>query len=45
MSKLSIIETVNVVDIGSPMNIPSAYQSGYEKARALNPELAAKYVE
>ena len=27
------------------MNIPSAYQSGYEKARALNPELAAKYVE
>ena len=27
------------------MKIPSAYRSGYEKARALNPELAAKYVE
>ncbi len=27
------------------MNIPSAYRSGYEKARALNPELAAKYIE
>ena len=27
------------------MNVPSAYRSGYEKARALNPELAAKYVE
>ena len=27
------------------MKIPSAYRSGYEKARALNPELAAEYVE
>ena len=27
------------------MKIPSAYRSGYERARALNPELAAKYVE
>ena len=27
------------------MKIPPAYRSGYEKARALNPELAAKYVE
>ena len=27
------------------LNIPSAYRSGYEKVRALNPELAGKYVE
>ena len=27
------------------MNIPSAYQAGYDKARALNPQLATKYVE
>ena len=27
------------------MKIPLAYQSGYEKARALNPLLAAKYIE
>ena len=27
------------------MKIPSAYRSGYERARALDPELAAKYVE
>lgn len=27
------------------MKIPLAYQSGYERARALNPELAAKYIE
>ena len=27
------------------MKIPPAYRSGYEKARALNPGLAAKYVE
>ena len=27
------------------MKIPPAYRSGYEKARALNPELAAEYVE
>ncbi len=27
------------------MNIPSAYQIGYEKARALNPQVAARYVE
>ena len=27
------------------MDIPSAYQAGYEKARALNPQLAARYVE
>ena len=31
--------------MGSPMRIPSAYRSGYEKARALNPELATMYVE
>ena len=27
------------------MNIPAAYQSGYEKARASNPELADRYIE
>ena len=27
------------------MKIPSAYQAGYEKAAALNPDLAAKYIE
>ena len=27
------------------MKIPSAYQSGYERARALNPELATTYIE
>lgn len=27
------------------MNIPSAYQAGCDKARALNPQLATKYVE
>ena len=27
------------------IKIPSAYQAGYEKASALNPDLAAKYIE
>ena len=27
------------------IKIPSAYQAGYEKAAALNPDLAAKYIE
>ena len=27
------------------LQIPSAYREGYEKARALNPELAEKYIE
>lgn len=29
----------------SEMGVPLAYQAGYEKARALNPQLATKYVE
>ena len=33
-------------DVGmTGSKIPSAYQAGYEKAAALNPDLAAKYIE